>query len=137
MHVPSALLEIANIINLKHPECLLRFSVSTYYHLQGARCGKVMFSNLSISHSVHRCPPGQTPPLLGRHSQADTPQQTPSRTDTPLGRHPPEQTPPRSRHSHPEADTPYSEGDTPWKQTSPQWPLQWTVHIIQECILVQ
>ena len=53
---------------------------------------------------------------LGRHPHADTP----------LGRHPPWQTPPRQTsplHRHP-------------GQTPPIWPLQRTVRILLECILV-
>ena len=51
-------------------------------------CGKVIFSQASVSHSVHRgvYPSmhwGQTPPL-GRHP----PGQTTPWADTPLGRHP-------------------------------------------------
>ena len=49
---------------------------ASYYRLQRSS-GKVMFLQLSVSHSVHRwgvfqTPPRQTPPL-GRHPPADTP----------------------------------------------------------------
>ena len=65
-----------------------------------------MFLHLSVSHSVHGG--GATHPhLLGRHPQ---------------GRHPP------GRHT-PRADT------TP-RADALRWPLQWTVCILLECILV-
>ena len=78
---------------------------------QGQSCGKVMFLHLSVSHSVHRgggC----------------------------LGRHPPphpRQTPP----SPPQADTcqSFCSQGSVWPDT-PQTPLQRTVRILVECILV-
>ena len=60
--------------------------------------------------------PQQTP--LGRHPpRADPPGQTHPQADTPLGIHPPGQTP-------------------PWAGTSSRWPMQRTVSILLECILI-
>ena len=76
-------------------------------------CGKVMFLYLSVSHTVRG---GVSAPLhAGIHTlQADTPQ-----GGVCLGVSP--------RQTPPWADTP----------PPPGWPLQWTVHILLECILVQ
>ena len=61
-----------------------------YYYCQQRSCGKVIFSQASVSHSVHRgrgrlahTTPNQTPPP-GRHTiQADTPQADTPQADTP------------------------------------------------------
>ena len=69
-----------------------------------------MFSQPCVKNFVYRVGvlfPRQTPP--GRH---------------PLGRHPPGQTPP------PRVDTPLG------RHTPLRRPLQWTVRILLECILV-
>ena len=89
-----------------------------FYHPQRS-CGKVMFLHLSVILSTggvsDRHPRADTPragtPLVDTH-WADTPW-----ADTPLGRHPPRQTPPL----HP---------------PPPRRPLQRTVRILLECILV-
>ena len=92
-----------------------------------------MFSEACVKNSVHRgdvCPSacwdthslGRQPPTGQTTPQADTPRQTPPCTDTPLGKHPPGRHPPLGRH-HPTGQT-------------PQRPLQRTVRILLECILV-
>ena len=80
-----------------------------YFHYRRqTKFAKVMFSQASVSHSVHGggvCPkecwdihtPGRHPTPRQKHTPwADTPRQTPPFADTPsLGRHPlPGQTPP-------------------------------------------
>ena len=108
------------------------------FTVRNSSCGKVMFSQASVILStgggVH--PPGQTPPL-GRHppppadnrSCIQPPRQTPPWADTtPLGRHPPRQTPPGR---HPPRQTP-----PPPPPPFPRRPLQRTVRILLECILV-
>ena len=103
--------------------CMLSSS-SLKFYLPQRSCGKVMFYT-GVCYSVHRRGPSwaDTP-------WADTPplQQTPP---PPMGRHPP------SRHPLPSAcwDTPPAQcmlGYTPL----PQRPLQRTVRILLECILV-
>ena len=69
-------------------------------------------------HLLGRYPLSRHP--LGRHPRADTPEQTPPWTDR--------QTP---THTH----TP-TEADTPWADTPSRRPLQRTVRILLECILV-
>ena len=61
-----------------NPNCLSQVST---INGRKSSCGKVMFLHVSVRHSVHRgyTPPRQTISLktdtpLGRHSQADTPQ---------------------------------------------------------------
>ena len=81
--------------------CLDRLSgiLNQYYHRPQRICGKVIFSQASVSHSVQG---GCIPACTG----ADTPQ-----ADTPPGRHPP---------GHPWADTPqgrHPPGRQPPRQT--------------------
>ena len=72
-----------------------------------------------------RHPPGQTPPRQ-TPPQPDTPRQTIPCADT-APRQTPQQTPPWADPTR----------QTPWADTSPQrWPLQRTVRILLECILV-
>ena len=96
---------------------------SVYYRLQRS-CGKVIFSQASVSHSVHGG--------CGRHHAwadtpladtpwADLPGQTPHQADTPR------QIPPLGRHPQPSAC---------WDTRPPRQPLQRTVRILLECILV-
>ena len=94
---PFATKQRPPIWKILDPPLLLQFffESSTYtgnnYRLQQS-CGKAIFSQASVSHSVHRVGEGdvwQTP--LDRH---------------PLGRHPPEQTP-SGRHPH--ADTQHAQ----------------------------
>ena len=94
----------------------------TCYHPQ-CSCGKVMFSQASVILSTggRGCVADPPPPS---DPQSDTPW-----TDTP-GRPPPPGRPPR-------ADTPWA--DTPsacWDTHTPRRPLQRTIHILLECILV-
>ena len=77
----------------------------------------ILFTGRGV-HPPRQTPHWQTPP--GRHPLADTPWQTPP------GRHP----------DTPLADRP-SLADTPWQTPpSPRQPLQRTVSILLECILV-
>ena len=88
----------------------------TYYYRPQRSCGKVMFLHLSVSHSVHRVCVGQPP--SGRHIPACT------GADGPLGRHIPACT---------GADiSQYAL----WQTLPPRRPLQRTVRILMECILV-
>ena len=89
----------------------------TYYYRPQRSCGKVMFLHLSVSHSVHRVCVGQ-PPLRQTYPSMH------------WGRHPPGQTYP-SMHwgRHIPVCT---VADTP----TPRRPLQRTVRILMECILV-
>ena len=77
---------------------------------------------------------GQTPPLVdtpsGRHPTADTPWQTPPPADIPLW-----QTPPSGRHHLGRHPLP-PQADILWQTPRYQRPLQWTVRILLECILV-
>ena len=91
--------------------------------IRNSSCGKVMFSQVSVKNSVHgglpHCmlwytPLGRHP--LGRHLPANPPGRH-LQVRHPLGRH---------CHRHPLADTLLPQG----------WPLQQTVRIILECILV-
>ena len=77
-------------------------------------CSWVSLSQHALGSGVSACGPRGVwclpqPHLLGR-----SPQQTPGQTPFLLGRHPPGQTPPH-----------------------PSWPLQRTVRILLQCILVQ
>ena len=110
-----------------------------------------------------RHPPGRPPRADTPQQTPDTPldrHQIPPQADTrhtPLSRHPPEKTPPRAdtprqtppadtrhplgRHQTPPGQTPDTPpwADTPWaNSTRPPGtvPLQQTVHILLECILV-
>ena len=94
---------------------------SCFVTVRKRSCGKVMFLHLSVSHSVHRGGEVYTPP--GRHPSGQThkpPGQTP-----PLARH----TPHLGRHCHPQPPP-------PGRPTTPRQPLQRTVRILLECILV-
>ena len=107
--------------------CHCRHSVWTsLYHPQHG-CSKVMLSQVSVilftggrcvsQHALGQTPPsGQTPPCAEPPSWVDTPTPTP-------GRH----------HPH-RADTPWV--DTPLHTDTPRWPLQRTVRILLEYILV-
>ena len=127
-------------------------------------CGKVMFSQACVKNSVHGVmypsmhwgkhppdthTPGQTPPPgrhpqgrqpLGRHPPEQTPPGRHLWEDTPLGRHPLDRhPPPLVKHppgqTHPEADNPlgrHPPGQTP----PPRRPLQRTIRILLECILI-
>ena len=74
-----------------------------------------------------------TPPRADTH-----PHPHPNLPPRQAGRHPTRQTPPRQAHppkqTPPSEQTPPSQGRLP---PSPRWPLQLTVHILLECILVQ
>ena len=80
------------------------FTVLFFYYRPQRSCGKVIFSQASVSHSVHRggCL-ADTPPWADTPWADHTPGQTHSppgrhpRVDSPLGRHPPGQTPPGRR----------------------------------------
>ena len=124
--------------------------VSSLVTVRNSSCGKVMFSQASLILSTGRGwgsgrhpPPGQTPPGRPPPPWADT---QPGKH--PLGRPPWSDTPwvdapfpwadtnPLGRHHHlPRSDI------TPPRQTSPppprRLPLQWTVRILLECILVK
>ena len=96
---------------------------SCFVTVRKRSCGKVMFLHLSVSHSVHRGGEVYTP-------QADT---HPGRNTNHLGKHPPGQTlPPLGRH------TPHlgSHCHPPDRPNTPRRPLQRTVRILLECILV-
>ena len=94
----------------------------------------MFFLHLTVSHSTHRGVWADT--LLGRHIPLGRP---PPRYNPPPSRHAHGQTPPRhnppSRHAHgqtpPWADTTIGRQPTP-----PRRPLQKTVRILLECILV-
>ena len=85
--------------------------------------GKVMFSQACVKNSVHR----------GRMFRQSSPW-----VDTPLDRHNPGQTPPRQTPP-PEQTPPWTDPTSPPHWTDPlpgRRPLQQTVHILLECILV-
>ena len=87
------------------------------FTVRNSSCGKVILSQVSVCPGGGVHPLGRHPP--GKHPRADTPPgRHPLGRHPRLGRHPPGQTPP--------ADTPHP----------PRWPLQQTVHILLECILV-
>ena len=88
--------------------------------VRNSSCGKVTFSHLSVILLIEEVS-GQTAPP-GRHP----PRQTPPLGRRPLGRHPSGQTPPLGRH-------PLGAGQT---SPLPRQPLQRTVRILLECILV-
>ena len=97
--------------------------VKSYYRPQRS-CGKVMFSQASVSHSVHK---GE-----GR-CMADTPLGRPPRGSVTLGKHFPPQADPLGRHPpgrHPPAQCMLE------YRPPPQRPLQRTVRILLKCILV-
>ena len=111
-----------------------------------------MFSEACVKNSVHGgwvCIPactGADTPHCPVHAGIHTPWQTPPRQTTSLGRHPPGRHPP-GRHPpgrHPPGKhPPPSQIHTPSGQTPPSLvsppgrPLQRTVRILLECILVQ
>ena len=112
---------------------LTRNDMAYIFTVRKRSCEKVMFLHLSVilftgGRGVH--PPWQTQPP-GRHTPSPTPRQTPPTwTDTyPPGRHPPRQTPPRQ--TTPQQTPPWQTYPLPLRQ-----PLQWTVRILLECILV-
>ena len=137
------------ISQMKSPQPLLTFGVNIYSGfslLPSATQFRQGYIFTGVCDSVHKGVSqhalGQTPPRQtlppGRHPAADTPSGR-----HPLGRHPPGQTPPRQ--TPPWADTPWA--DTPLgRHPQPtactaypapsQWPLQWTVCILLECVLV-
>ena len=90
----------------------------TYYYRPQRSCGKVMFLHLSVSHSVHRVCVGQTPPPedISQHALG----QTPPWAD--ISQHALGQTYPSMHCDRP--------------PPPPRRPLQWTVRILMECILV-
>ena len=91
----------------------------TYYYRPQRSCGKVMFLQMSISHSVHRVCVGQTPPPPADISQ-----------------HALEQTRPLSRHIPACTGADISQYAL-WQTPPPsRRPLQRTVRILMECILV-
>ena len=89
-------------------------------HIVYRSCGKVIFSQASVSHSVHRglcipaCTGADTPTLpLDRHSPTLPLADIPLWAGTPSGRQPlPRQTPP-----FPRADTPSPGQTSPWADT--------------------
>ena len=84
------------------------FQILNFFTVCKRSCGKVMFSQACVKNSVHR---GMYPSMHWGGGVADT-----TLADTPPGRDPPW------------VDTP--------GQTPPQRPLQRTVRILLECILV-
>ena len=105
--------------------------INLFITVRISNCGKVMFSHASVVLSTGEggfylwvglgvyTPLGQIPPPLG--------QTRPPWTDTPLGRDP------SGRHPLP-GRPPWT--DTPPGRHPPRRPLQRTVHILLECILV-
>ena len=80
-----------------------------------------MFSQACVKNSVQGG--GVQPSLVGRHPPGQTPPWADTPGQTPLGRHP-------LAGTHPPGQTP------PTTPPHPRWPLQRTVCILLECILV-
>ena len=119
------------LLGVKRSFALSRQRHNFHYYLRQHSCGKVMFSQASVilftglcdRHPPGRHPPGQTHPQ-GRHTL----------DRHPPGRHPPGQTAPLPSASW---DTPHTQCKLGYTPCPPlQAPLQWTVRILLECILV-
>ena len=85
------------------------FTVLFFYYRPQRSCGKVIFSQASVSHSVHSggcladTPPWADTPLADhRLGQTHSPPGRHPRADSPLGRHPPDR--------HPPGQTPLADG---------------------------